>query len=199
MGSYKRAGQKLGTDGSVQVDRLFPARIEIPAAAAVVSNTTAVKAAVNSTGSTLTITTGITNPAYPRALTATAGGTAGDIKAIQVTVTGTNMNDEVITEVLPAFTVDTAGTVQGSKAFKTVTSISIPTHDGNGATTAIGFNEKLGLPFKLARNSVLNAYLNNVKEGTAPAVTVSSTALESNTADLNSALNGTIVHIDLLV
>lgn len=199
MGFFKNKGQKLGTDGSVIVDRLAVARVEIPAAAAVVANTTAVKAAVNSTGSTLTITTGITNPAYPRALTATAGGTATDIKAIQVTVTGTNFNDEVITEVLPAFTVDTAGTVQGSKAFKTVTSISIPTHDGNGATTAIGFNEKMGLPFKLARNSVLNAYLNNVKEGTAPTVTTSSTALESNTADLNSALNGTIVHIDLLV
>jgi len=28
---------------------------------------------------------------------------------------------------------------------------------------------------------------------------VSSTALESNTVDLNSALNGTIVHVDLLV
>jgi hypothetical protein len=97
------------------------------------------------------------------------------------------------------FTVDTAGTVQGSKAFKTVTQISIPTHDGNGATTAIGFNEKMGLPFKLARNSVIAAYLNNVKEGTAPTVAVSSTALESNTVDLNSALNGTIVHVDLLV
>lgn len=199
MGSFKRAGQKLATDGSVSVDRLFIARVEVPAAAAVVANTTGVKAAVTSNGSTQTITTGITNPAYPRCLSATAGGTATDIKAIQVTVTGTNFNDEVITETLPAFTVDTVGTVQGSKAFKTVTSISIPTHDGNGATTAIGFNEKLGLPFKLARNSILNAYRDNVKEGTAPTVTVSATALESNTADLNSALNGTIVHIDLLV
>jgi hypothetical protein len=199
MGFFKPKGQKLGTEGSVTVDRLSGARIEIPAAAAVVANTTAVKAAVNSTGSTLVITTGITNPAYPRALTATAGGTAGDIKAIQVTVTGTNFNDEVITETLPVFTVDTAGTVQGSKAFKTVTQISIPTHDGNGATTAIGFNEKMGIPFKLSRNSVIAAYLNNVKEGTAPTVAVSSTALESNTVDLNSALNGTIVHVDLLV
>ena len=199
MGSFKNKGLKLGTDGSVVVDRLSAARIEIPAAAAVVANTTAVKAAVNSAGSTLVITTGITNPAYPRALTATAGGTAGDIKAIQVTVTGTNFNDEVITETLPVFTVDTAGTVQGSKAFKTVTQISIPTHDGNGATTAIGFNEKMGIPFKLSRNSVLNAYRDNVKEGTAPTVTTSATVLESNTVDLNSALNGTIVHIDLLV
>lgn len=200
MGNYKpKVGQKLATDGSFSVDRVSIARIEIPAAAAVVANTTAVRAAVASNGSTQVITTGITNPAYPRALTATAGGTATDIKNIQVTVTGTNMNDEVISEVLPAFTLDTAGTVQGNKAFKTITSISIPAHDGNGATTAIGFNEKLGLPYKLERNSVLNAYRGNTKEGTAPTVTVSGAALESNTVDLNSALNGTVVHIELLV
>jgi len=56
------------------------------------------------------------------------GGTAGDIKAVQVTITGTNYNNEVITEDLPAFTENTAGTVTGSKAFKTVTEVVIPAH-----------------------------------------------------------------------
>jgi len=36
-----------------------------------------------------------------------------------------NEAGEAITETLPAFTVDTAGTVTGSKAFKTITSITI--------------------------------------------------------------------------
>lgn len=65
----------------------------------------------------------------------------------------------------------------------------------------VGWNDKLGLPFKLAHNTVLPGltFLNNVVEGTDPTVAVSATALESNTIDLNSALNGTIVDSYLIV
>lgn len=161
-----------------------------------VGATTAVHAAVTDNGSPQTITTGITSPAVPRNITATAGGTAGDIKAIQVVVNGTNAAGDTITETLPAFTVDTAGTVVGNKAFATVTSVVIPAHDGTGATTAIGTGAKLGLGVYLTRNSVGNAYLNGVKEGTAPTVAASASALESNTVTLNSALNGTAVVVD---
>jgi len=189
----------LKTDGLSDVDRGYIAHIEVPAAAAVVANTTAVLAAVTSTALTQVITTGITNPAYARNITATAGGTAADIKAIQVIIEGTNMDNEVITETLPAFTVDTAGTVAGAKAFRTVTKVTIPAHDGTGATTAIGFGEILGIPYKLAHNSVLLAYHNNVREGTLPTVTTSATVLESNTFDLNTALNGSKVDVYLVV
>ena len=189
----------LKTDGLSDVDRGYIAHIEVPAAAAVVANTTAVLAAVTSTALTQVITTGITNPAYARNITATAGGTAADIKAIQVIIEGTNMDNETITETLPAFTVDTAGTVAGTKAFRTVTKVTIPAHDGTGATTAIGFGEVLGIPYKLAHNSVLLAYHNNVREGTLPTVTTSATVLESNTFDLNTALNGSKVDVYLVV
>jgi len=155
--------------------------------------TTAVHAAVTDTGAPVVVTTAITNPDVCRNITATSGGTAADIKAIQVIVAGTNANDEAITETLPVFTVNNATTVVGSKAFKTVTSITIPAHDGLGATTAIGTGAKLGLSHKLSRNTILAAYLADVKEGTAPTVTVSSTAYESNTVTLNTALDGTAV------
>lgn len=155
----------------------------------------AVRAAVTDNGAVQTITTGITNPVVPRNLIATAGGTATDIKAIAVTVTGTDMYDAVISEVLPVFTVDTAGSVTGNKAFKTVTSISIPAHDGTGATTSVGTGAKLGVPATLSRNTILRAFLNDVVEATAPTVTVSATAVSSNTVTLNSALNGTPVRI----
>jgi hypothetical protein len=163
---------------------------------------TAVHAAVTDTGSQQVVTTAITNPPVPRNVTATAGGTAADIKAIQVVVAGTNIYDEAITETLPAFTVDTAGSVTGSKAFKTVTSITIPAHDGTGATTSIGLAghgatvARLGLPVKLDRDTIVNAYLNGVREATRPTVLFSSTAVESNTVQLNSALAGTAVIID---
>jgi hypothetical protein len=163
--------------------------------AVLAASTTRCHAAVTDNGSPRTVTTAITNPDTPRNVTATAGGTAGDIKAIQVVVTGTNEDGDVISETLPAFTVDTAGTVTGSKAFKTVTSIVIPAHDGTGATTAIGYGSKLGLGDKLRLNTVKNTYLNNVLEGTAPTVAVSTTAMESNTVTLNSALDGSDVEI----
>ncbi len=181
------------------VERDHVAHYAVPAAAATVASTTGIKAAVTDNGSQQVITTGITQPSTPRNITATAGGTAADIKAIQVIIAGTNYNGEAITETLPAFTVDTAGTVTGNKAFKTITSITIPAHDGTGATTAIGFGEKLGLPCKLSNNTVLMAALGNTREGTAPTVAVSSTALESNTVDLNSALNSSLVDIYYIV
>lgn len=155
-----------------------------------------VLAAVTDDGEEATVTTGITNPDVPRCITATAGGTAGDIKAIQVTINGTDANGATITEDLPAFTVNTPGTVTGSKAFATVTSVVIPAHDGTGATTSIGVGDKLGLGVHLARNTVIAAYLAGAKEGTAPTVAVSASALSSNTVDLNSALNGEEVIVD---
>jgi len=160
---------------------------------AVAYSTTGVHAAVTDNGSQQVVTTGITNPPCARNVTATAGGTAGDIKAISVVVSGTDINGEAISETLPAFTVDTAGTVTGSKAFATVTSITIPAHDGTGATTAVGFGSKLGLAHKLATNTVLLASLGGTKEGTAPTVATSSSAVCSNTMLLNSSLNGTQV------
>ena len=193
-------GQELqGVLNARTVDRGFLAHLQLTAAQAAAASTTGVKSAVTDNGVAQIITTGITNPPFPRNITATAGGTAGDIKAIQVTIEGTNEAGETITELLPAFTVDTAGTVVGSKAFKTVTKITIPAHDGTGATTAIGFGDKIGLPHKLSQNTLQMAFLNNVEEVDAPSVTVSSTLLESNTVDLDSALNGTVCDLWYLV
>lgn len=193
-------GQKMQCNAGVELDAAYIAHFQIGASDAVAADNDAIHAAITcSASATVTVTTGISQPRCPRNITATAGGTAGDIKAVQVVITGTNFADEVITETLPAFTVDTAGTVSGNKAFKTVTSIAIPAMDGAGATVTIGFGEKLGIPYKLSHNTVINAYLGNTKEGTLPTVTTSATALESNTFDLNSALNGTVVDLYLIV
>lgn len=190
------AGQLLQSSApGVTVDEGFVAHFQVSAANATAADTNGILAAVTDNGAQQVITTGITQPSVARNITATAGGTDTDVKAIQVIVAGTNEAGESITETLPAFTVNTLGSVTGSKAFKTVTSITIPAHDGTGATTEIGFGEKLGLPHKLTHNTVLFAFLGNTKEGTAPTVAVSSSALESNTVDLNSSLNGTVVDV----
>ncbi len=173
-------------DGRIRTKKVTPAA----------ASNTAVHAAVTDNGGTQTVTTAITNPDVPRNVTATSGGIGADIKAIQVTVTGTNEEGATISETLPIFTVNTPTTVVGSKIFATVTSISIPAHDGTGATTAIGSGSKIGLGDRLSRNTVVAAYLNNSKEGTDPTVAVSSSAIESNSVLLNSALDGTEVAID---
>jgi len=197
---YPKIADTVPTDApGVRVDRGYIAHFQVAAAAATAAVTNGIHAAIQDNGQQQVITTGITNPSVPRNITATAGGTGEDIKAIQVIIEGTNYAGEVITETLPAFTVNTPGTVTGNKAFKTVTKITVPAHDGTGATTAIGFGEKLGLPYKLSHNTVLAAYLDNAKEGTAPTVAVSASTLGSNTIDLNSALNSKQVDAYLIV
>lgn len=136
------------------------------------------------------------NPPFPRNLIVTPGGTTAGVPAGNVTVTGTNFAGETITEDFAFLANATAATV-GAKAFKTVEFVSIPQLDEAGATFKVGWGDKIGLPVKLAYNAVLGATLNGVRETTFPTVTYSSTALESNTVDLNSALDGHEVKIFL--
>lgn len=192
-------GQTIQSEGEA-VDLAFPAHITVPAAAAVVASTTGIHAAVTANAvSTTEVRTGFTQPAYPRGVTATAAGTDADVKATSVIVYGKDMAGNDITETLPAFTVNTLGTVTGVKAFAEVTGYDIPAQDGNGVTVALGFSEVLGIPYKLSRNTVLMAFHDNTKEGTAPTVTVSATSLANNTFDLNTQLNTKQVDLYLLV
>ena len=196
----------LGTDAQIEYRVSYPAT-QFPAAGGIgsrslgspaVGATTAVHAAVTDTAVPVTVTTDITNPDVARNITATAGGTAEDVKAVAVVVTGTNIMGATIIETLPAFTVNTTGTVIGNKAFATVTSVTIPAHDGTGATTAIGTGAKLGLPVMLTRNTVMASYLANVLEGTPATVTTDADEVEKNTVSLSSTLNDSEVVVALL-
>jgi phage tail sheath gpL-like len=66
---------------------------------------------------------------------------------------------------------------------------------------SVGWNDKLGLPYKLAHNTVIQGmtFLNNTREAMEPTVTVSATAIELNTIDLSSALDGYVVDSYLVV
>jgi hypothetical protein len=169
-----------------------------PLGSPALGTSTAVHAAVADTGATQTITTSITQPDVPRNITATPGGTTGNVTAVQCTITGTDVNGNVITETLPAFSAGAGTAVTGSKAFATVTSISQPAC-GTGVTISYGRGSKLGLPDVLPRDTILNAYLNGVREGTRPTVTTDSSNVCNNTVTLNSALAGTPVIVDYYV
>jgi len=89
------------------------------------------------------------------------------------------------------------------------TSVGVTTAASSANTTAgvpydivsVGWNDKLGLPYQLTRNTIIPGltFLDNTREATEPTVTVSATALESNAIDLNSALDGTAVDVYLVV
>jgi len=195
-----KLAQEIQTDvDGVENDRGFISHMTLTAAQAVVADVDGVLAAVTDTGAQQVITTAITSPPATRCITATSGGTAGDIAAVQVIIVGTDINDEALTETLPVFTADSATTVVGLKAFKTVTSITLPAHAGTGATTSVGFGDKIGLPDLLPTNTVLLTSLAGVREATAATVTSSLTVISLNTVDLNSALNGTAVDIFYIV
>jgi hypothetical protein len=160
------------------------------------ASATGVHAAVTDTGAPSVVTTAITNPTTPRNITVTAGGTAADIKPIKVKVEGKDASGAAISEEIGPFTENTAGTVEGKKAFASVSKITIPAHDGTGATTAVGFGNVLGLGFELSRNTILNSFLNGVRETTDPTVTISTSVLSENTVKLNSNPSGTEVLVD---
>lgn len=188
-----KRGQTLGTDASgVAVDSSFIAHFNVPAAAA--PSAASVLAATVLTDAAQAIKTNITNPATPRSVSVT-GNASGIVGT--VTVKGTNHGGKAITEEL---TLNGTATVEGNKAFATVTEIDLPiqTHAGTD-TVSVGTGSKLGLPYLLAHNTVLATYLDNVKESTPPAVTTDAANLENNTIDLSSALAGKTVDAYLLV
>ncbi|MEP0409166.1 hypothetical protein [Roseibium sp.] len=112
-----------------------------------------------------------------------------------VVVEGYNHGGETITE-----TIALSGTsvVAGDKAFAEITSVTLPVYDtADTERVRVGLGAKLGLPLKLSRNTVIHAYLDGAREGTAPTVAVSASAMESNTVTLDSALDGSDVIVDL--
>ena len=72
-----------------------------------------------------------------QALKVTVGGVAGDIKAVNIAIAGTDNTDSPLSENF-LLTVNTAGVVQGVSLFKTVTSVTSPAQDGPGVTMKVG-------------------------------------------------------------
>jgi len=141
-----------------------------------------------------TATTFVAQPDVPRNLSITPGGTTTDVEACDVTVSGTNIKNKAITEVF-SFLANASTATVGAKAFKTVTSVSWAANCESGgfaATWSVGFGEKIGLKSCLDNaGDIFFSLLNGAKEGTAPTMVISASAVESNTADFNGSMQGT--------
>ncbi len=137
----------------------------------------------NTTNISLTSSGFLAQPDVPRTLLVTPSGSAtGTLE-----FTGTDISGGAITETL---TFAGASAVASTKAFKTVSGVAGNFTQETARTLKIGTGNLLGMNVRLATNTVFMAAVNGVREGTAPAVTVSSTVLSLNTIDTASAPGG---------
>lgn len=137
--------------------------------------------------------------AVPSNLKITPGGTTTDVAEMSITVTGTNILDEVITEAF-AFAANASSATVGVKIFKTVTGISVPAQDGAAATFAVATEKKLGLyDMFAAKPVVLEGRLAGTIESTKPTAAGDVDDIESNYLAFDSAPNGTAIEAWVLV
>lgn len=118
-----------------------------------------------------------------------------DTQTGAITVTGTNLADQVISETKD-LTSDTP--VVGALAFKTITNINLPQKVGS-ETINVGWGDKLGLPFMFSVKPILWAADDGVIETTVPTVAVDADEVEKNTIDLNSAMDGSVITIAMIL
>jgi hypothetical protein len=172
-------GQTIGLE---IVDRGFIAHLAWSAAQNCAADTDGIIKGIECSTKATVVESGFTAPPCARNLTATvAATTAAEILAVKVKITGLNMRGEEITEELPAFTVGTAGSVTGSKAFASVTKVEIPAMGGDTVTVDIGYGVKLGVPFKLPHDTTIKAYNNGTTAESGGTWAVSAAAYEDNT------------------
>lgn len=205
MGLYpkKDLGQEIQTDvGGDAEDQSYIMHQVWDDPAAADEDSTGLGSQETSETEVTTVTSGITQPDYPRnvEINPSDQGTVTDGAACNHTITGTDVNDEVITEEIALAADQVHDTVSsGTKAFKTITSISIPIQDGADAEYLYGYGDVLGLKVKRDVLPCIAAFLNETLEGTAPTITGSATELASNTIDLSTALDGNQVDAFLVV
>lgn len=187
-----KMGQKIQSNAEgVDMDRGFISHYQVLAAAAVALDADGLIAAEALGEEALEITEFENEMPCARNVTiAASAAQSGD-----AVITGTNMAGDAITETI---TFDGTNTVEGDKAFATVTKVDLPVAAGS-ETVNVGWGNKLGLPYLLTHNTVLAAFLDNALEATAPTVAVDSANLEANTIKLNSALAGKVVDAYLIV
>lgn len=147
----------------------------------------------NTTTTAVALTSGLTNPDIPRNLTITPAGSTGTVAECTITVTGTNIKGEAITEDF-AFAADASTATTGSKAFKTVTQVDFPANcedSDYSAVWKIGVGEKLGVNKCLANaGDILHSLIDGAKEGTAPTMAVDVDDVEGNTVDFDGTMDG---------
>lgn len=141
-------------------------------------------------------------PDVPRNITVTQTAGATEDTNGTIVIVGTDINGTAITETL---TPNAGATVAGAKAFKTVTSVTgvgwvIDGVESTKDTVTVGVGDLIGLPYYLPADSLVFAgTLGGTREATLPTITRSSTVLDLNTVDFDSAWAGTAGVVFIMV
>ena len=144
-----------------------------------------------------TVTTGFLNqPGVARMLTVLPGGVTADVPAGDVTIIGTDIEGNVITEAL-TFAANATAEQITTMAYKTITSVSFPIQDGAGATYDVGWNDNLGITWEYGALRCKYAVLGTTLEGTLPTLNVSAADFTLNNFLLNSAMDTSEVTVRL--
>lgn len=155
-----------------------------------------------SSGAAASVSTFVAQPDVPRNLVITPGSTTADVAACTVTVAGTNIFDQSISEDF-AFLANASTATTGTKAFKTVSSVSWAASCEDspyGATWSVGYGEKLGLNKCLdAAGYWLQSLVSGVYESTRATVVADADEVEKNTADFNGTMNGNADFVALYI
>lgn len=157
-------------------------------------STSAVLAATNGATAAQVVTAGITQPDVPRVLSVspTVNNTGGN--PMSITITGVNVEGKIMTEafIIP---VGSTSTVNGSKAFKSVTSVTIP-QQTVGLTITVGTRNVLGLKHRIFnQNTTVKVYSYSTVYGAltlqaAPTVVANEPDIELNTVQPATTPNG---------
>jgi len=138
-----------------------------------------------------TITTGITNPDFPRALVIDSDGAATG----NVVITGTNIRGEAITDTIA---LNGTNAVAGVKAFKTVTSIRLPVKAA-AESVFVGWLDKLGLQSIPMSTTVISETSNNAADTGGALLTRDADEIEKclydPTTECNSTVDKAVVYI----
>lgn len=163
---------------------------------------TAIHSGIASSTSSQTVTSGLTDPDVPRCLVVTPTGTTNDVAPSTVRITGTNVEGKVITEGF-RFTQDQSTAVNGEKAFRTVTSVSVEAQESAAVTFQIGTLNKLGLNHRLFnQNTTTKVYYSTtvanptvLTRDTEPTVTMDEVDVELNTILPDYTPDGTVFYV----
>ena len=142
----------------------------------------------------VTLSSFAAQPDVPRNINITPGGTTTDIESCVISVAGTDILNNSITDTF-TFAANATGRVDGVKAFKTITSATWPADCESGAfgaTWSIGYGEKLGVKRCMDKaGHILFSTIDGAKEATAPTMAADASVVSKNTADFNGTMDGT--------
>jgi hypothetical protein len=132
-----------------------------------------------------TVTAAITQPDFPRVLSITGTKTGGGSLTGNVVINGTDIRGNTIANTIA---LNDNATVNGTKAFKTITNIVLPVKIGASDTVSVGLSDKLGLEMIPYYAVAITAHHGATLEGTLPTITLgSATDISLDIVDFNSA------------